>query len=162
MCPYASQTCFFCFKHIHGMKGRFPFYQALKSTLVVVVPACVTWSGLTFPERSPKKAPASSIPGNLSSPRATATPENANMAHLIRRRALGLALHSPPLQTRSFSHGLPRCAFNSRQQPQQPRIPSERSVRIAAKEMSQMTSDFGLLPGMPRILRMSRYNEVFY
>ncbi|ELR03218.1 hypothetical protein VC83_02341 [Pseudogymnoascus destructans] len=68
------------------------------------------------------------------------------MAHLIRRRALGLALQSPFLQTRYFSHGLPRCAFSNRDQAQQPRIPSERSVRIAAKEMSQMTSDFGLLP----------------
>ncbi|KFY58969.1 hypothetical protein V496_05869 [Pseudogymnoascus sp. VKM F-4515 (FW-2607)] len=68
------------------------------------------------------------------------------MAHLIRRPVLGLALQSPFLQTRTFSHGLPRGAFNNRQQAQQPRVPSERSVRIAAKEMSQMTSDFGLLP----------------
>lgn len=78
----------------------------------------------------------------------------ANMAHLIRRPVLGLALQSPLLQTRAFSHGIPRGAFNNRQQAQQPRVPSERSVRIAAKEMSQMTSDFGLLPGMPRILRI--------
>jgi hypothetical protein len=84
------------------------------------------------------------------------------MAHLIRRRALDLALQPPFLQTRAFSHGLPRGAFSNREQAQQPRVPSERSVRIAAKEMSQMTSDFGLLPGMPRILRMSRYNELFY
>ncbi|OBT64461.1 hypothetical protein VE03_05308 [Pseudogymnoascus sp. 23342-1-I1] len=68
------------------------------------------------------------------------------MAHLLRRPALGLALRSPLLQTRTFSHGLPRGAFNNREQAQQPRVPSERSVRIAAKEMSQMTSDFGLLP----------------
>ncbi|KFX96049.1 hypothetical protein V490_03522 [Pseudogymnoascus sp. VKM F-3557] len=68
------------------------------------------------------------------------------MAHLIRRRALGLALQSPSFQSRAFSHALPRSAFNTREQAQQPRTPSERSIRIAAKEMSQMTSDFGLLP----------------
>lgn len=86
----------------------------------------------------------------------------ANMAHLIRRPALGLALQPSFVQIRAFSHGLPRAAFNGREQAQQPRVPSERSIRIAAKEMSQMTSDFGLLPGMPRILRMSHYKEVSY
>lgn len=86
----------------------------------------------------------------------------ANMAYLIRRPALGSALQYPFLQARTFSHGLSRGAFNNREQAQQPRVPSERSIRIAAKEMSQMTSDFGLLPGTPRILPMPCYNEVSY
>jgi hypothetical protein len=88
--------------------------------------------------------------------------EIANMAHLIRRPVLGSALQTPFFQSRAFSHALPRSAFNNREQAQQPRTPSERSVRIAAKEMSQMTSDFGLLPGMLRILRMPRYDGKFY
>lgn len=68
------------------------------------------------------------------------------MAHLIQRTATGL----PPkaislLQARAFSHATFRRA-SARGQAQQPKGPSERSIRIAAKETSQVESDFGLLP----------------
>jgi hypothetical protein len=73
------------------------------------------------------------------------------MAHLMRRPAPSLIRTLPAFQFRAFSHALPRGAFN-RDRAQQPKTPSERSVRIAAKEMSQLGSDFGLLPGRLQIL----------
>jgi hypothetical protein len=100
------------------------------------------------------------VKGNATQATRHSLDRNANMAHLLRRTAVGgLALQTTPVfQFRAFSHALPRGAFN-RDQAQLPRAPSERSVRIAAKEMSQLGSDFGLLPGRLQILRMSRQNE---